>query len=100
MARIFWLSLALPLALALASVAPLARAEPRTLQLEVKGMNCASCPLTVRLALRKTAGVIDAKVTLEPPLAIVTFEAAKTTPELLMRATTNAGYPSSLKAAP
>lgn len=89
MARLFFLSLllfALP-----------AQAELRSVRLEVKGMDCATCPLTVRLALRKTAGVIDAKVTLEPPLATVTYDDAKTSMEKLVRATTDAGYPSTPK---
>lgn len=89
MARGFWLSLAL-----LALPAPQALAEQRTVQLDVKGMNCATCPLTVRLALKKVAGVIDAKVTLEPPLAIVTYDDERTALEQLTRATANAGYPS------
>lgn len=89
MARTFWLSLvlfALPV-----------HAEQRTVRLEVQGMNCATCPITVRLALNKVAGVTDAKVTLEPPLAVVTHDDAKTSVEHLTRATANAGYPSSAK---
>ena len=94
MARIFWLSLAL------FALPGLAHAGPRTVKLEVKGMNCATCPLTVRLALKKVAGVTDAKVTLDPPIAVVTFDDAKTTAEALLRATANAGYPSALKTQP
>ncbi len=92
MARGCWLSLAL-----LALPAPHALAEQRTVQLDVKGMNCAACPLTVRLALKKVAGVIDAKVSLEPPLATVTYDDERTALEQLMRATANAGYPSAPK---
>ena len=81
MARVFWLSLflfALP-----------AQAGERTVRLVVQGMNCAACPITVALALRKTAGVSDAKVTLEPPVAVVTYDDARTSPAVLMRATAN-----------
>ena len=92
MARAFWLSFAL-----LAVSAPPAMAEQRTVQLEVRGMNCATCPLTVRLALKKVAGVTDAKVTLEPPIAIVTYDDAKTSIADLGRATKDAGYPSVAK---
>ena len=95
MVRAFWLSLAL-----FAVPAPYAYAEPRTIALEVKGMNCATCPLTVRLALKKVAGVSDAKVALEPPIAVVTYDDARTSAEQLMRATANAGYPSVLKTQP
>ncbi len=89
MVRAFFLSLVL--------IALPAQAGPRTVELQVQGMNCATCPFTVRLALRKVAGVIDAKVTLDPPVAVVTFDDAKATPEQLTRATSNAGYPSALK---
>ena len=92
MARIFWASVAL---LALPALA-----GPQTVQLDVQKMTCATCPITVRLALRKVAGVIDAKVTLEPPAAIVTYDDAKTDPGELTRATTNAGFPSSVRKQP
>lgn len=92
MARAFFLSLVL--------VALPAHAEPRTVQLDVQKMYCATCPITVRLALKKTAGVIDAKVTLDPPVATVTYDDAKTSPEELTRATANAGFPSSARKQP
>ena len=92
MVRAFWLSLAL------ASLP--AQAEPRTVRLEVQKMFCATCPITVRLALRKVPGVIDAKVTLEPPVADVTYDDAKTSPGQLTRATANAGFPSTLQKQP
>ena len=92
MARAFWLSLAL--------LALPAQAEPRTVQLDVQKMFCATCPITVRLSLQKVPGVLDAKVTLTPPIAEVTYDDAKTGPEQLMRATTNAGFPSTLRKQP
>ena len=63
-------------------------------------MYCATCPITVRLALKKVAGVIDAKVTLDPPVAVVTYDDAETSPEQLTHATANAGFPSTLKKHP
>ena len=92
MVRAFWLSLAL--------VALPVQAEPRALRLDVQKMFCATCPITVRLALRKVTGVIDVKVTLEPPIAEVIYDDAKTSPEQLTRATTNAGFPSTLRKQP
>ena len=89
MLRACWLSLAL--------VALPANAEPRTVELAVQKMFCATCPITVRLALRKTVGVIDATVTLDPPLATVIYDDAKTNPEQLTRATANAGFPSTIR---
>lgn len=92
MVRAFWFSLAL-LALPV-------QAEPRTVRLDVQKMFCATCPITVRLSLKKVPGVIDAKVTLEPPVAEVTYDDAKTGPEQLTRATGNAGFPSTLSKRP
>lgn len=66
--------------------------------LEVEGMTCATCNITVRKALTNLDGVRDAEVTFEPPQAVVRFDAAKVTTEELTRATTNVGYPSKVKA--
>lgn len=92
MARAFWLSLALV-------VLP-AQAAPRTVALDIKGMDCATCPLTVRLALKKVAGVTDAKVTFDPPVAVVTYDDTMTSTAALTRATADAGYPSVVRAHP
>lgn len=86
--------------LSLALVAVPAHAEPRTVRLDVQKMFCATCPITVRLALRKTPGVLDASVTLTPPVATVTYDDAKTTPAQLMRATEHAGFPSAVRKRP
>ena len=60
-------------------------------------MTCATCPITVKKALSKVVGVIEAKVTWEPQEAVVTYDDAKTTPAALTKATENAGYASTVK---
>lgn len=65
--------------------------------LEVEGMTCASCNVTVQKALTNLNGVESATVTFEPPQAVVRYDPAKLAPEDLTRATTNVGYPSKLK---
>ncbi len=65
--------------------------------LEVEGMTCASCNLTVKRALTNIHGVQHAWVTFEPPQAVVLYDAARVSFEELTRATTNAGYPSKVK---
>lgn len=65
--------------------------------LEVEGMTCASCNITVRKALTNLEGVQDARVTFEPPEAVVTYDPARVTPEQLTAATTSVGYPSNVK---
>ena len=54
-----------------------ALAAQQTATLSVPGMTCASCPFTVKAALKRVEGVSSV--------------------EALTQATTNAGYPSTLK---
>ena len=84
------IALVLPIAL----LSTPAWAGPRTVKLTVPGMTCATCPITVKKALQKVDGVIDAKVTWEPREATVTFDDAKTNLRAMTEATRNAGYPS------
>lgn len=72
-------------------------APPKTVTLEVKNMTCSLCPITVKKSLEKVAGVSAVKVDSDKKTATVTFDTDKTQPEALTRATTNAGYPSTLQ---
>lgn len=82
----------------LATVAALpAGATPQTVTLSVPGMDCSTCPITVRKALTNVAGVTRAEASLDTKQAVVTFDNSKTGVDALLKATTNAGYPSSLK---
>ena len=82
------------LALALASSGP--AAAPKTVTLSVPGMNCAACPITVKKALAKVPGRAKTDVNLDKREATVTFDDARTHVEALMRATQDAGYPSTV----
>jgi len=77
-------------------VAP-AWAAPRTVTLAVPGMTCAACPVTVKKALTRVPGVADVHVNLERKEAIVTFDDGKTSVAALLKATADAGYPSTIK---
>lgn len=68
-----------------------------TATLEVSNMTCAACPITVRKSLEKVPGVDSAKIDLKAHRAVVAFDPTKTTPDLLTKATTDAGFPSSVK---
>ena len=72
-------------------------AENKTVMLDVPGMTCSFCPITIRKALNKVPGVIEAKSDYDTKSATVTFDPAITTIEALIKATANAGYPSTLK---
>jgi copper chaperone CopZ len=62
--------------------------------LEVEGMSCVSCNVTVRTALMNLEGVQDARVTFDPPQAVVAYDPLRVSTEQLVEATTNVGYPS------
>ena len=81
------------IAVALVTVAS-AWASPQTVTLNVSGMTCPACPITVKKALEKVSGVSKVEVRYEKKQVLVTFDDAKTNTDALMKATTNAGYPS------
>lgn len=78
---------------ALVLTAP-AWASPQTVTLNVSGMTCAACPITVKKALEKVPGVSTVDVRFEKKQVLVTFDDAKTNTDALVKATMNAGYPS------
>lgn len=84
----------------LAALSAPAWAATRTVTLSVPSMTCATCPITVKKALQKVEGVIEAKVTWEPKEAVVTFDDTRTNAQALTEATRNAGYPSTVKTQP
>ena len=72
-------------------------AGEKTVMLAVQNMYCSACPITVKSSLEAVPGVAKAVVSYEDKTAVVTFDDAKTSVPALIRATTNAGYPSALK---
>ncbi len=76
---------------------PAQAAQPETVTLDVEGMTCGACPITVRLALRRVPGVIDARVDFDSRTATVTYDPDKTTVQALTKATADAGYPSTVR---
>ncbi|WP_445766573.1 mercury resistance system periplasmic binding protein MerP [Rheinheimera sp.] len=81
--------------LSLSSVSAVAKEQ--TVTLDVPTMNCVTCPFTVKKALQKVEGVKSADVSYDTKLAVVIFDDEKTTLKALTGATTNAGYPSTVK---
>ena len=80
-----------------ALVSPAAFAETKTVTLSVPGMNCDLCPLTIKKAISKVPGVASVEASYEKKQAVVTFDDSKASVEALIKATANAGYPSTLK---
>jgi mercuric ion binding protein len=88
---------AVVIATALFMLAGVTAAATKTVTLAVKNMTCAICPITVKKALNGVVGVSRIEVSYERKEALVTFDDAKTNVEALIEATTNAGYPTSVK---
>ena len=68
-------------------------AAPKTVVLDVQQMTCAVCSVTVKKALKKVSGVTEAKIDYDHKTATVKFDPEKASPAVLVRATTNAGFP-------
>jgi mercuric ion binding protein len=75
-------------------------ATPRTAVLDVKNMTCSMCCITIHKALERVPGVIEAKVDYDHKTATVKYDADRTNPSQLIKATTNAGFPSSVHGEP
>ena len=71
-------------------------APARQVTLSVRNMTCSACAVTVKKSLTRVEGVTDAKVTLNPPQTVVTYDPAKVHTERLVEATTKAGFPSTI----
>lgn len=71
-------------------------AAPKTVTLDVKNMTCEPCSITVKKSQEKVSGVSAVKVVFHKKTATVTYDSDKAQPEALTKATTNAGYPSTI----
>lgn len=82
---------------ALALIALPAVAADRTVTLAVENMFCAACPHIVSKSLNRIEGVIGVTVSNEEKSATVKYDDAKASVADFIKATTEAGYPSSPK---
>jgi mercuric ion binding protein len=90
-------AVSLLIAVVLFGLAGFSYAIPKTVTLDVPGMTCSLCPITVKKALEKVHGTSKVEVSYEKKEAVVIFDDARTGPDALMQATRNAGYPSTVK---
>ena len=84
---------------ALAMLMPLASlaATPQTAVLDVQNMTCGLCPVTVKKSLEKAAGVSQAQIDFAKKTATVAFDADRIGAAALVKATTDAGFPSTVR---
>lgn len=78
------------------TVMPAFGAATQTVVLDVKNMTCELCPITVKKSLEQVPGVASAKVDLDRKTATVQYDPDKAAPAALVKATTNAGFPSAV----
>jgi mercuric ion binding protein len=71
-------------------------AAMRTVTLSVPGMTCSTCPITIRTALDRVHGVKKVESNIAKRTVTVRYDDDKTTRSALMKATANAGYPSTV----
>jgi len=74
-----------------------ATASDQVVTLDVRNMTCAMCPITVRKSLTRLEGVSSAEVSYQDKTAVVTYDPQKISTDRLTQATTDAGYPSTVK---
>ena len=60
--------------------------------LKVEGMTCASCPATVKAALKRLPGVVNADVSFKEAKATVSYYEGKVTAQQMIKAIEDAGY--------
>ena len=85
-------------AIALVALMPwAAQAAPlQTAVLDVQNMTCALCPPTAKKSWEKVPGVCQVRVDYGKETATVMFDADKTNALALVKATTDAGFPSTV----
>ena len=62
-------------------------------QFAIENMTCATCPISVRKAMKRVGGVKSVEVDFETKTATVVYDPAVTTPADIAAASTNVGYP-------
>jgi mercuric ion binding protein len=64
----------------------------------IENMTCATCPITVRTAMRHVAGVAAVQVDFAAKTARVTYDSRRANVAQIAAASTNAGYPAHILA--
>ena len=65
--------------------------------LDMQNMTCALCKITIKKALQGVEGVQKVNVDFDSKTAEVVFDPQKTNTDALIKATTNVGYPASIR---
>lgn len=69
----------------------------QTATFDVEKMTCATCPIAVRKAMQRVNGVKEVNVDLDSKTAIVTYDDNVTTTAEIGNASTEVGFPASVR---
>ena len=67
-------------------------AAPHEIVIDVKGMTCPLCTTAIKHSLKKTPGVLQARVSLSKKMARVRYDDNRTDTSVLLEAIRRAGY--------
>jgi mercuric ion binding protein len=81
----------------IAAAVPALAGEPKTAVLDVPSMFCSLCPVTVRKALMRVPGVLEAKADLATKRAEAKYDPDKVSAGSLAKAVSDAGFPATLR---
>lgn len=73
-----------------------ATAQTRTATFAVANMTCATCPITVKTAMKGLPGVQSVNVSFEKKTAVVVFDPSRVKPTAIAAASTSLGFPAKL----
>ena len=71
-------------------------AAPKSITLDVPGMTCPACPITIKKTLLKQPGVTSVAVRYQKKELVVAFDDAKTNASAIMKSTASIGFPSTV----
>ena len=71
-------------------------AAPKSITLDVPGMTCPACPITIKKTLLKQLGVTSVAVRYQKKELVVAFDDAKTNASAIMKSTASIGFPSTV----
>lgn len=72
-------------------------ASERTVVFAVENMTCALCPITVRKAMERVAGVASVAIDADAMTATVVYDPAQATDHAIAAASASAGYPAKVQ---
>lgn len=73
-----------------------ASAQTHTATFAVANMTCATCPITVKRAIKGVPGVQSVNVSFEKKTAVVVFDPSRVKPAAIAAASTSVGFPATL----